>query len=176
MGHGPDTAKQKSPEPGNTPEIPRGTIKYEGVFLDNGEVDAMLQEIRGDAPYPNHSSHYHITTTAYLPEQDARALYGTGVQVRFIGYKARGITDDQKYASSNEGLKVLLASDDPAMAEYLGSLDKNLHLTGTYTVSPKYTESIDFSDMMPVDYTLRGVFGASVTGIGLVFDAADLTP
>jgi hypothetical protein len=164
--------KQTVPESGNSAGIPRGAVRYEAVFLDNDEVDAMLRSIRGDAPYPRHSSNFHITTV-FSPEQDAGALYGKEAEARFIGYKACEVTDEKGNTSCNEGLKVLLSSDDTALAEYLGVVDKNFHLTGSYTTASKYTEYIDFSDMKPIDYTLRGVFGAFLEGTGVVLDATD---
>jgi len=35
--------KQTVPESGNSAGIPRGAVRYEAVFLDNDEVDAMLR-------------------------------------------------------------------------------------------------------------------------------------
>ena len=154
-------------------DVPRATVRYEGVFMDNDEVKAMLEGIRGEQPYPEMTRNYHITTV-FAPEEPATDLYGKEVEVRVIGSKACEVADEEGILSSNEGLKVVLHSDDPAMAGYLAGIDKNFHMTGSYTVAARNTEYIDFSDMEPVDYTIKGTFGANLTGIGVSFDPADI--
>ena len=42
--------------------------------------------------------------------------------------------------------------------ELLDSIDKNWHITGSYTTAARYTKYIDFSDAEPVDFKLTGTF------------------
>jgi len=46
------------------------------------------------------------------------------------------------------------------MQELLDSLDKNWHISISYTVGGKYTEHLDFSNAEPVSITLTGTFGS----------------
>ena len=50
------------------------------------------------------------------------------------------------------------------------------HITGSYSDQVKYTQFLDFSDMMPMDVVLKGTFGAFLNGIDfhhgtITFDA-----
>ena len=41
----------------------------------------------------------------------------------------------------------------------LDSYDRNWHITGSYSGAAKYTGRLDFSDAIPIDLTIEGVFG-----------------
>lgn len=45
------------------------------------------------------------------------------------------------------------------MQELIDSIDRVWHITGSYTYAAKYTGQLDFSDVTPVDLTIKGVFG-----------------
>ena len=65
----------------------RAYVVYEAIFVDNEQVKDIFAEIRGEAPYPIVTQDFHVTT-AFLPETDARFLYGKKIQVHIVGYKA----------------------------------------------------------------------------------------
>ena len=167
----------EQPEPSVQAELTEQTepvkIRYEAVYLNYDELQNLLQEIRGDAPYPKHSNNPHVTI-AFNPEEDARDLYGQKVDVHIIGYKAGEVSDDNGGTTSVEGLKVELVTENEAMAAYIARFEKNFHITGSYVDGAKYTENLDFSDMQPLDYTLTGTFGAELEGHIIIFDAADM--
>ena len=139
-------------------------VVYEAVFLDNYDVDRVFHEIRGEQlPYEFVSSNYHVTT-AFLPDKDARELYGKEIEVRILGYKAGEVMGDEGAPVYCEGLKVALSSDDTDMAAYLMGGTIISHLTGSYSDLPRYTQFLDFSDMKPMDIVLKGTFGAFLNG------------
>ena len=141
------------------------SVIYEAVFLDNSEVEGVFETIRGELPpYEHVSLDYHVTT-AFMPETDARALYGTEVEVHIIGYKAGEVTTEDGSVVSCEGLKVELLSENEEMMDHLKNVEAVFHITGSYSYQAKYTGSLDFSDMEPMDVVLKGRFGAFLTGV-----------
>ena len=52
-----------------------------------------------------------------------------------------------------------VTSPDEKMQELIDSIDRVWHITGSYTYAAKYTGQLDFSDVTPVDLTIKGVFG-----------------
>ena len=164
------TTEQDSAE---TAEPEKATVVYEAVFLDEQQIADIFDEIRGQAPYSNVTQDFHVTT-AFLPETDARFLYGQEVEVHIVGYKAGAVTDDDGNETHNEGLKVELSSQDEDMAVYLTEHPANYHVTGSYETAPKYTGYLDFTDMQTVEYTVTGRFGAYLNGGAITFDAGEV--
>lgn len=138
-----------------------GTIGfYEAVFLNNDEVSKILYEIRKDAPFPHIPADFHITTE-YKPGLTHSSLYGSTVHVHIVKYKKCSIAIDDEKTTSNEGLKVVIRSDNDKMQALIDSLDKNYHITGSYMDGAKYTDLIDFTDGQKVDIEITGIFGCS---------------
>ena len=64
-----------------------------------------------------------------------------------------------------------VSSEDPEMQELLDSIDKNWHITGSYTTAARYTKYMDFSDADPVDFILKGTFGWCDSDNNLVLES-----
>ncbi|SCW35513.1 hypothetical protein SAMN02910456_00694 [Ruminococcaceae bacterium YRB3002] len=146
-------------------------VVFEAVFLDNGEIDEIFREIRGDAPYRNVTPDYHVTVT-FLPDTDVRELYGADVEVHIVGYKAGEVPQDDGSITHNEGLEVELYSEDKTVNDYLMANVVNYHITGSYDDYPQYTLSLDFSDAEPLDITVHGTLGAYLNGNWITFDGS----
>lgn len=147
--------KHKSQE-----ELKEGYYYYEGIFLPADKVIEVFKLVSDE--YPRYSvvpDQFHVTTE-YLPETTHEELYGTEVTVHITGYKYGTVIDPEDGSSSqNEGFKVEVLSEDSAMQEFLNSIDRNWHITGSYSTAARYTKYMDFSDAVPVDFTITGRFG-----------------
>ena len=150
-----DEVKHKSKE-----ELEIGYYYYEGIFLSTEEVTAAFRSVSDEFPrYPVISEPFHITTE-YMPDTTHDNLYGTEVTVHITGYKYGTSKDESDGSTSeNEGFKVEVTSENSKMQELLDSIDKNWHITGSYTTAARYTKYMDFSDAEPVDFKLTGTFG-----------------
>lgn len=141
-------------------ELEAGYYYYEGVFLSTEEVTEAFRSASHEFPrYPVVPEPFHITTE-YMPETTHENLYGTEVTVHITGYKhGTSIDETDGSTSKNEGFKVEVTSEDPEMQKLIDSIDKNWHITGSYTTAARYTKYMDFSDADPVDFTITGTFG-----------------
>ena len=141
-------------------ELEYGYYYYEGVFLSSEKITEAFRSASDEFPrYPVVSEPFHITTE-YMPDTTHENLYGKEVTVHITGYKYGTSTDKTDGSTSeNEGFKVEVSSEDPEMQELLDSIDKNWHITGSYTTAARYTKYMDFSDADPVDFILTGTFG-----------------
>lgn len=139
-------------------EKSEGDYWYEAVFLDKDTLDGIFSEVRGEVPYSCFNGEYHVTT-AFKPEPKQEALYGKPVLVKLTVYKDGETQTDEGKTTHNEGFLAEVTSDDAEMQEFLDSLDVLWHVTGTYEDNAKYTAAIDFSDGLPVEKTVAGVFG-----------------
>ena len=148
-------------------------VVYEAVFVDNERIKSIFKEVRGEAPYPKITADYHVTT-AFRPDKDVRNFYGKEVTVRITGYKAGDITTDEGGTTQNEGFKVELISDDAELTSYIIGQGKNYHITGSYVDQAKYTGYLDFSDATPLDYTVKGTFGAYLSSGKITFNAEEV--
>ena len=166
-----NTADSNVSLPSSSPDI--AYVVYEAVFVDNEQIAALFNEVRGEPPYAKLTADYHVTT-AFLPEEDARELYGREVTVLITGYKAGEITADDGTVTQNEGFKVELVSNDPEMVAYLAEHAANFHITGSFTDKAKYTGYLDFSDAEVLEYSVTGTFGAYLNGGTVTFSAGDV--
>lgn len=161
--------KHKSKE-----ELEEGYYYYEGIFLSTEEVTAAFQRVSDEFPrYPVIPVLFHITTE-YMPEMTHDNLYGAEVTVHITGYKygtSRDETDGS--TSENEGFKVEVTSENPQMQQLLDSIDKNWHITGSYTNAARYTAYMDFSDADPTDFVLTGRFGWCDSDDNLVLESRE---
>ena len=151
----PREAEHKSRE-----ELDIGYYYYEGIFLPADEVIGIFGQVSDGYPrYDVVPDQFHVTTE-YLPETTHEELYGTEVSVHITGYKyGTAIDPEDGSASQNEGFRVEVLSDDPEMQAFLDGIDRNWHITGSYTTAARYTKYMDFSDAVPVDLTITGTFG-----------------
>ena len=159
--------------PQKTEQSSAGTnecVEYEAIFLDNLQITGIFTEVRGEIPCPLVTRDFHVTTS-YMPEKDARSLYGREVEVKIIGYKNSAVTDDDGKETHNEGLKVELYPKDEEMEAYLSAHPANYHITGSYEEHAKYTKYFDFSDMQPCEYTVTGRFGGCLYSGTIIYDA-----
>ncbi len=54
-----------------------------------------------------------------------------------------------------------ISSTDKKMQALIDSIDKTYHITGSYTGEARFTEQLGFSDGIPIDITIEGIFGMS---------------
>jgi len=149
------TPKHQSPQ-----EEAEGYYWYEGIFPEKEEVEKIFSTVSDDYPkYEFTPDVFHITTQ-YKPDPKHEELYGKPVTIRIIGYASGSVRDSEEdITSENEGLLVEISSTDEGMQALIDSCDKVWHITGSYAAAAKYTGQLDFSDYMPVDITIEGVFG-----------------
>ena len=150
----------------------KARVVYEAVFVDDDEIYSFFTEVRGDAPYRNVKTEFHITT-AFIPEEDARELYGSEITVLITGYIDGEATMDDGRTTRNEGFKVELLSSDPEMMEYLDESPIIFHITGSYMDAAKYTGQLDFSEAQPVYFATTGIFGAFLSDDSVTFSAKE---
>ena len=135
------------------------TVVYEGVFLDNQEILDLFAKVRGEqAPYETVTKEFHVTSE-FMPSEAHEKWYGEKISVHITKYKAAEVKMDDGNITENEGFKAELSSDNEELNEYLKSLNKNFHITGSYKDAAKYTDQIDFSDGEDLDETVEGTFG-----------------
>ena len=134
-------------------------VVYEAIFLDNDEILNIFKAIRGkESPFEKQTTDFHITT-AFLPESALDKWYGTKVNVHISKYSIQEVEAEDIGLTSNEGLKVELSSDNKEFNEYLSSLNKNFHITGSYKDAAKYTGLLDFTKGDNLDIDVIGTFG-----------------
>ena len=141
-------------------EIDEGYYWYEGVFLDAEDVQAVFKDVSDGYPkYEVVPDLYHITT-AYKPDVEHEDLYGTVVTVHIVGYAAGTVRDEEEgVTSDNEGLLVELTAENEDLQTLIDNTDRVWHITGSYTYAAMYTGRLDYSNMVPMDITLKGTFG-----------------
>ena len=123
--------------------------------------------------YPVFPEQFHITTQ-YMLNTTHDTLYGTKVAVHIPGYKyGTSIDESDGSTSENEGFKVEVTSENSKMQELLDSIDKNWHITGSYTTAARYTKYMDFSDAEPVEFKLTGTFGWCDSDDNLVLESRE---
>ncbi|MBQ9038517.1 MAG: hypothetical protein IJ119_03410 [Clostridia bacterium] len=161
--------KHKSKE-----ELEIGYYYYEGIFLATEEVMEAFQSVSDAFPrYPILPEPYHITTE-YMPDTTHESLYGAEVTVHITGYKYGTSKDETDGSTSqNEGFKVEVTSESPKMQALLDSIDKNWHITGSYTTAARYTKYMDFSDADPIDFVLTGTFGWCDSNDNLLLESGE---
>ena len=147
--------KNQSPQ-----EQAEGYYWYEAVILHNEEVEAAFRTASDHFPkYEYVPDAFHVTTK-YKPELKHENLYGTAVTVHIIAYTAGAVqAPEEGLISENEGFLVEVSSADEEMQSLLDSCDRIWHITGSYTGAAKYTGQLDFSNAIPIDVTIEGVFG-----------------
>ena len=155
-------------------ELEIGYFWYEGVFLSTEEVTEAFRSVSDEFPrFSVVPEQFHITTE-YMPDTVHENLYGTEVTVRITGYQYGTSTDETDGSTSeNEGFGVEVTSENPEMQELLDSIDKNWHITGSYTTAARYTKYMDFSDADPVDFILTGTFGWCDSDNNLVLESRE---
>lgn len=142
-------------------ETQQTILLYEAIFLDNDKVQDLFTQVRGEsAPFEKLTTDFHVTT-AFKPETAHPEWYGREVTVHITSYAAQEVTMDDGGLTANEGFKVEVSSDNQELNDYLSSLGKNYHITGSYKDVARYTNYIDFSQGQPFEATLTGTFGAT---------------
>ena len=136
---------------------------YEAVFLDNAQISDLFAQARGNnAALAKVPSDYHITT-AFQPETAHPEWYGQAINVHITTYAMQEVKMEDGTLTENEGFKVELTSDNEQLNNYLASLNKNFHVTGSSKDAPRWTENIDFSQGQPFEANATGTFGAYMT-------------
>ncbi len=145
--------------PSESADSEEATVVYEGIFLDNQEILDLFAKVRGEeAPYETVTKEFHVTTE-FMPSEAHSKWYGEKITVHITKYKSAEIKMDDGNMTANEGFKAEVTSDNEKLNEYLKSLNKNFHITGSYKDGAKYTDQIDFSDGTVLDETVEGTFG-----------------
>lgn len=147
------------------------SVVYEAFFLNNDEIRNLFAEIRGpDAPYAIMTANLHVTT-AFIPQKDMHEFYGTSVNVHIYAYQAGEVCADDGNMTANEGFFCTVKTDNSDLQRYLDSLNKNWHITGSYSDQggAKYTEALDLTGARKVDYTVTGHFGGYMSNNTISF-------
>ena len=141
-------------------EKDEGYYWYEAIFLDEKEVEAAFRRVSTNYPkFDIVPDAYHVTT-AYKPECRHERLYGSAVIIHITRYAYGSVQDLQENTvSENEGFLVEVSSPDYQMQHLLNNINRKWHITGSYTTGAKYTRLLKFSDAVPIDITISGVFG-----------------
>jgi len=137
------------------------TVYYEGVFVDDDQaVIELAKQMRGEnTPFEKESIDFHVTVF-FEPQEPFLEKLGTPVDIVFTGY-ARKAVDTEEYGTVYaEAFKVDLVTDDQELQAYIDKSIINWHITCSYSHIPRYSGHIDFSDALPVNVTLSGVYGA----------------
>lgn len=133
---------------------------YEAVFLDRESVETAFKSVSKNYPKFDFVPRMFHVTTAFKPEPKHEELYGSVVSFHITRYTSSPVSNEKEgVVSENEGFIVEISSSDEKIQDYLDSCKKIWHITGSYTIAAKYTGQLDFSDVTPVDLTLKGVFG-----------------
>ena len=145
-------------------EQAEGYYWYEAVFLQKEDVEAAFRTASAHFPdYEYVPDDFHVTTQ-FKPEPKHESLYGTTVTVHIIGYTSGAVQiPEEGLISENEGFLVEVSSADEEMQALLDGVNRVWHITGSYSGAAKYTGQLDFSDAMPIDVTIEGVFGMADT-------------
>ena len=158
----PDAAEASETEPKHQSpmELAEGYYWYEGFFLDQEDVENAFRTVEENYPKYEYIPDLFHVTTQYKPDPKHESLYGTPVAIHIIGYVSGVVEDlEEDITSDNEGLLVEVTSSDEDMQALIDSIDKVWHITGSYSAAAKYTGHLDFSDAVPSDMTIEGIFG-----------------
>lgn len=151
------------------------SVIYEAFFLNNDEIRDLFVKVRGpEAPYAIMTQDFHVTT-AFMPEKDMHEFYGTEVTVRVNAYQTGEVRADDGSMTANEGFFCSVEVDNPEFQDYLDSLGKNWHITGSYKDQggAKYTGMLDLTDAQAVEFTVTGRFGGYLSNNSIVFSMED---
>ena len=132
--------------------------------MNKEDVEAAFRTASDHFPnYKYVPDAFHVTVQL-KPEPKHESLYGTAVTVHIIGYTSGAVQDpEEDVISENEGFLVEVSSADKDMQALLESINRVWHITGSYSGAAKYTSQLDFSNAVPIDITIEGVFGVADT-------------
>lgn len=136
------------------------SIKYEGIFLDNTEVENLFIKARGQKAKLNQTLMTQHVTTEYKPQTYHPNWYGQKVTIHITSYAMQDVKTEDGNTTTNEGFKVSLTSKNQELNDYLATVVKKFHITGSYNDKAQYTNNIDFSKGQEFNATLTGTFGA----------------
>lgn len=154
------TGFQEGPKHQSEQELAEGFYWYEAVILRTEDAESAFRMAADDfLKYEIIPDIFHVTTE-YKPEKKHEYLYGSAVSVHITGYLFGPVLDEENNVLSyNEGVSVVISSENEDMQTLIDSYDRNWHITGSYTEAAKYTGQLDFSNATPLDITLEGTFG-----------------
>ena len=117
-------------------EQEEGYYWYEAIFLQKDDVEAAFRTASDHFPnYEYVPDDFHVTTQ-FKPDPKHESLYGTAVTVHITGYTTGAVqAPEGDLISENEGFLVEVSSSG----------------------------QLDFSNAMPIDLTIEGVFGLGDT-------------
>ena len=165
-----NTRNSQSPQ-----EESEGYYWYEAIFLQTEDVEKAFKTVSDQFPlYKYVPDDFHVTTK-YKPETKHENLYGTAVTVHITGYVSGMVHDtEEDFVSENEGLLVEVSSTNEEMQALIDSIERTWHITGSYSGAAKYTNYLDFSSAVPMDITIKGVFGMADSEGNVILEADSL--
>lgn len=120
---------------------------YVGCFVKREEFQSAIRHVRKN-PLENDIPNPHVTF-AYRPEEVVQSLFGEIIHITIVGYGNNGI---------NEGLKVQLKTDNPALQIMIGQIEvPHITIAVSKDGKPVNTRSISFDDIDPIE--LEGKYG-----------------
>lgn len=120
---------------------------YVGCFIKFEDFQSAIRCIRKN-PLENDIHDPHITF-AYKPKEVSQSLFGEKIHITIVGYGNDG---------QNEGLKVQLTSDNPAIQIMINQIEvPHITIAVSKDGKPVNTKSIIFDDIDPIK--MEGKYG-----------------
>ena len=120
---------------------------YVGCFVKFRSFQSAICRIRKN-PLDNDIQDPHITF-AYKPKEVVQSLFGEKVQITIVGYGNDGI---------NEGLKVQLKAENPAVQKMIDQIEvPHITIAVSSEGKPVNTKSLNFEDINPIE--MEGKYG-----------------
>jgi len=120
---------------------------YVGCFVKFEDFQSIIRGIRKN-PLENDIQDPHITFE-YKPKEVIQSLFGERIQITIVGYGNDGL---------NEGLKVHLRADNPAVQGMIDQIETpHITIAVSSDGKPVNTKNISFEDINPIE--MEGKYG-----------------
>lgn len=120
---------------------------YVGCFVMFEDFQSAINCIRKN-PLENDITNPHITF-AYKPKEVVLSLFGEIIQITIVGYGNDGL---------NEGLKVQLRADNPAIQNMIDQIEvPHITIAVSSEGKPVNTKNLKFEDINPI--RMEGKYG-----------------
>lgn len=120
---------------------------YVGCFVRFENFQSAIRHIRKN-PLENDIQDPHITF-AYKPKEVVQSLFGEKIHIIIVGYGNDGL---------NEGLKVQLRADNPAIQSMIDQIEvPHITIAVSSEGKPVHTKNLDFENINPIE--MEGKYG-----------------
>lgn len=120
---------------------------YIGCFVKYEDFQSAIRHVRKN-PLENDIRYPHVTF-AYRPTEVDRSLFGEKTHITIVGYGNDGV---------NEGLKVRLEADNPAIQSMIDQIEvPHITIAVSRDGEPVNTRNLSFEDIKPIE--MEGTYG-----------------